>query len=151
MFTNQPKMNETITPPQSFIDAFWNDGIQPELISFIHSLNWFYIIMFINILYGLKYTGQFHWYDNILKNSKLKSYKIWITAIILAVIYIGFRVADPILEMDIHYISSMCRSISVAVIFSGIFVDIPALLVIKLRKFLEPKEKSENLDEKNKI
>jgi hypothetical protein len=56
-------MSTTVQPPQSFVDAIWNNGIAPELISFMTSLNWFYIIMFINILYGLKYTGQFNWYD----------------------------------------------------------------------------------------
>lgn len=134
----------TILPPQSFIDAFWRTGIEPELMSFMQSLNWFYIIMFINILYGLKYTGQFTWYDTILKNSKLNAYKIWITALILGVSYIGFRLADPTLGISVSYISSLLRSILVAVIFSGIFVDIPALLIKKLRNFLEPKEKVEN-------
>jgi hypothetical protein len=133
----------TIAPPQSFIDAFWTKGIEPELIAFMHSLNWFYIIMFINVLYGLKYTGQFNWYDKILVNSKLKIYKIWISALILAIIHIGFRWADPTLVVDVSYISTLSRSVFVAVIFSGVFVDIPALLIAKLQSFLEPKEKSE--------
>lgn len=126
-----------INPPKSFIDAFWNNGIAPELITFLHSLNWFYIIMFINILYGLKYTGQFTWYDKILSNSKLGKYKIWITAFVLAFTYICFRWADPTLNINVEYISSLCRSICVSVIFSGIFVDIPALIIIKIRNFLE--------------
>lgn len=130
----------TLTPPQSFVDAVWNNGIQPELMDFLNSLNWFYIIMFINILYGLKYTGHFNWYDSILKNSKIHIYKIWITAIILAFIHIGFRWADPALNVSVPYISSLSRSLFVAVIFSSILVDIPALIIIKLRNFLEPKE-----------
>jgi hypothetical protein len=141
-------MSTTIAPPQSFIDAFWTKGIEPELMGFLGSLNWFYIIMFINILYGLKYTGQFSWYDKILLNSNLRHYKIWITAIILAIIHIGFRLADPALNISVPYISSLSRSLFVAVIFSGILVDIPALLVIKLRGFLEQKEKIEELGNK---
>jgi len=142
-------MSKSINPPQSFIDAFWNNGIAPELIAFLHSLNWFYIIMFINILYGLKYTGQFTWYDKILINSKLGKYKIWITAFVLAITYIGFRWADPLLNINVEYISSLCRSICVSVIFSGIFVDIPALMIVKLRTFLEPENKTlDSKDEK---
>jgi uncharacterized membrane protein YcgQ (UPF0703/DUF1980 family) len=130
------------------VDAIWNNGIAPELISFMTSLNWFYIIMFINILYGLKYTGQFNWYDKILLESKLKIYKIWITAFILAVVHILFRWADPTLNVTVSYISMLSRSLFVAVIFSNIFVDIPALLIIKLRQFLEPKEKTEEDENK---
>lgn len=104
--------------------------------------------MFINILYGLKYTGQFNWYEKLLSESKLKSYKIWISAILLAIIHIVFRWADPTLEVSVSYISRLSRSLFVAVIFSGIFVDIPALLIDKFRKFLEPKE---NQEEKNKL
>ncbi len=59
-------MSTTLQPPQSFIDSIWTNGIEPELIAFVDSLNWFYIIMFINILYGLKYTGQFNWYEKLL-------------------------------------------------------------------------------------
>jgi hypothetical protein len=136
-------MNTTINPPQSFVDAIWVNGISPELIAFISGLNWFYIIMFINILYGLKYTGQFNWYDKLLLEGKLRTYKIWITALILSIVHIVFRWADPSLDVTVSYISALSRSLFVAVIFSGIFVDIPALLIIKLRNFLEPKENSE--------
>ena len=104
--------------------------------------------MFINILYGLKYTGQFSWYDKLLSGSKLKPYKIWIMAFVLALIHILFRWADPTLDLSVSYFSHLTRSLLVAVIFSGVFVDIPALLIEKFKDFLQPKEKSK--DDENK-
>lgn len=141
-------MSTSLQPPQSFVDAIWTNGIEPEMIEFIDNLNWFYIIMFINILYGLKYTGQFNWYDKLLTESKLKPYKIWIMAFVLSFIHIGFRWADPTLDISVSYISSLTRSLIVAVIFSGVFVDIPALLIEKFKDFLEPKNKVDDEEKK---
>ena len=141
-------MNTNPTPPQKFFDEIWTNGLEPEIIDFLHSLNWFYIIMFINILYGLKYTGQFNWYERMFKESKLKPYKIWITALVLALVHTGFVMAEPTLEVSVKFFSSLLRSIMVAVIFSGIFVDIPALLIKRFREFLEPKDDQDDTPKK---
>jgi len=133
-------MELKILPPQSFYDSMWTNGLQPELIGFCQGLNWFFIIMFINILYGLKHTNQFKWYDNFIRESKLYNYRIWIVAVITALCFIGFRWADPAEKVDIAYIGSLVRSVFIAVIFSGIFVDIPGFAIKRLYDFLEPKD-----------
>lgn len=45
---------------KSIYDALWAQGVQPEIVSFLSSLNWTFIIMFITILYGIKrFAGLF--------------------------------------------------------------------------------------------
>lgn len=132
-------MNENLIPSQSFYDAIWAEGIQPELIGFFNSLNWFYIIMFINILYGLKHTIHFSWYEKVIGNTKFSKYQTWLSATILAFSFIFFRWIDPVLNINVDYISSLLRSVFVAVIFSDVFVDIPGFAIKRLKDFLEPK------------
>ena len=144
-------MSVNLAPPQSFYDAIWTNGISPEIISFLNDLNWFYILMFINILYGLKHTGLFNWYSKILRKSKLKFCKIWVSAIITALVFLCFRWADPTTEVTVGYISSLFRSVFVVVIFSGILVDIPGFAIKRLMDFLDTenvKEEDEKEDKK---
>jgi len=137
-------MSVNLAPPQSFFDAVWTRGIEPEAIAFLDGLNWFYIIMFINILYGLKHTGLFTWYTNILKWSKFKFCKVWVSAIITALAFISFRWADPTLSVTVEYISSLCRSMVVSVIFSGVLVDIPGFAIKRLMNFLDTERDKED-------
>ena len=141
-------MDVNLGPPQSFSDAIWTNGLEPELIGFIHSLNWFYIIMFMNIIYGLKHTTHFNWYENAINHEKISKYKTWISAVIIAIVFVFFRIIDPTLSVEVSYISSLCRSIFIAVIFSEVFVDIPGFAIKRLKDFLEPK--SEEKKEKKK-
>lgn len=136
-------MSVDLKPPQSFFDAIWTKGISPEIINFLNGLNWFYILMFINILYGLKHTGLFTWYTNLLKKGPFKFSKIWFSAIVTAIVFICFRWADPVLYLTIDYISSLCRSVFVVVIFSGVLVDIPGFAIKRLTDFLDTEKDKE--------
>ncbi|HUS50342.1 MAG TPA: hypothetical protein VMZ91_09265 [Candidatus Paceibacterota bacterium] len=140
-------MNTDLLPPKSFYDSIWTNGIAPEIINFLDGLNWFYILMFINILYGLKHTGLFNWYSTLLIKSKLKFSKIWISAIITAFIFVMFRWADPTLQVTVEYISSLFRSVFVVVIFSGVLVDIPGFAIKKLMNFLDTKDTNQEKKE----
>lgn len=143
-------MSVNLAPPQSFYDAIWTNGISPEIISFLNGLNWFYILMFINILYGLKHTGLFNWYSKILKRSKLKFCKIWVSAIVTALVFLGFRWADPVTHVTVEYISSLFRSVFVVVIFSGVLVDIPGFAIKRLMDFLNTEKNEDDNKDDNK-
>jgi len=121
-------------------ESFWQNGLEPELITFFNGLNWLYIIMFIVVLYGLKHTKELNWYENFCKKIKVDKYKNWIASILMGIIFIFFRWKDPELEISIPYITSMLRSIFFAVVFSGIFVDIPVVIIKRLGKVIDVKE-----------
>ena len=142
-------MSVNLSPPQSFYDAVWTQGIEPEILSFLTRLNWFYIIMFINILYGLKHTGLFYWYTKFLNHSKLRFSKTWITAIIVAIVFISFRAADSTLDVTVDYVSRLSISVVVSVIFSRVLVDIPGFAIKRLTNFLDTEDrKNEDKEEK---
>ncbi len=121
-------------------ESFWKNGLEPELITFFNGLNWLYIIMFIIVLYGLKHTKELNWYDKICAKIKVEKYKTWIASILMAAIFAIFRWQEATLDFDAAYVSSMLRSILFAVVFSGIFVDIPVVVIKRLGKIIDVKE-----------
>ena len=120
-------------------ESFWANGLEPELISFFDGLNWLYIIMFIVVLYGLKHTNELEWYNNLCEKIKADKYKTWIAAILMSGIFCFFRWKDPEAIFNVPYITSMLRSILFAVVFSGIFVDIPVVIIKRLGKVIDVK------------
>ena len=119
-------------------ESFWVNGLEPELTLFFNGLNWFYIIMFIVVLHGLKHTNELSWYDKFCKLIKADDFSKWIAAILIAGIFCFFRWQEGGI-IDAANFSSMLRSIFFAVIFSGIFVDIPVAVIKKLGKVIDIK------------
>ena len=60
--------------PKTIYEALWEKGIQPEVILFLNGLNWLFILMSIVILYGLKHTDHFNWFDSLMDKIKSKKY-----------------------------------------------------------------------------
>lgn len=118
-------------------ESFWKEGLEPELIEFFDGLNWFYIIMFIAILHGIKHTKEFGWYNRLCNKFNVIEYKNWIAAFLTACIFCFFRWKDPELDFNIPYITAMLRSMFFAVIFSGVFVDIPVVIIKRLGKIID--------------
>jgi len=126
--------------PKSIYGALWEKGIQPEVVEFLEGLNWTFILMFIVILYGLKHTNHFNWFEKILEKIKINSYKIWIAAFITGLVFCLFKWQETPLEFGWNYVSSLLRSIFFGVVFSNIFVDIPVFIIKKLGSIIDKKE-----------
>jgi len=124
-------------------EALWEKGIQPEVVTFLQGLNWWFIIMSTIILYGIKHTNEFLWYDNLLNKIKIERYKNWIACTLTGAVFCLFTYMDPSLYCDVPYVSSLLRSIFFVVIFSNIFVDIPVFLIKRLGKIVDQKEVKE--------
>ncbi len=125
---------------KTIYEELWEKGIQPEVIDFLHGLNWTFILMFIIILYGLKHTNHFNWFDTQLDKIKSKEYKVWIAALITGLVFCFFKWKENDGLFGWAYASMLLRSIFFGVIFSSIFVDIPVFIIQKLGSIIDKKE-----------
>lgn len=132
----------------SILEALWNKGVQPEIISFLSGLEWTFIIMFTTILYGLTHTNKFVWLDNLLHKFNIHHLKIWISAFVSGLFFCFFKWEENLLSVE--YISSLLRSIFFVVVFSNIFVDIPVFLIKKAGSILDKKETQSPATKKKK-
>lgn len=135
----------------TFYESFWEKGLEPELIYFFNKLNWTYIIMFVVILYGLKHTTELDWFTNLCAKFKIERFKTWIAAAIIGGLFCFFRWKDPTTTFNSEYIAALLRSVFFAVVFSGIFVDIPVVIIKRLGKIIDSKgdKEKENKKENN--
>ncbi len=125
---------------KSIYEALWSQGVQPEIVSFLSSLNWTFIIMFITILYGIKHTNHFYWYESFLEKIRATKYRVWVSALLTSLVFCFFRWKEAPDSFHSEYVSALLRSIFFSVVFSNIFVDIPVFLIKKLGNVIDKKE-----------
>ena len=130
---------------KSLYESFWENGLQPELVYFLDGLNWTYIIMLVVILYGIKHTRELDWYEKLCSKFKAGRFKTWIAAVITGLLFCLFRWHGPD-TFNSEYISALLRSMFFAVVFSGIFVDIPVLVIKRLGKMIDVKDDEKKED-----
>lgn len=95
-------------------------GIEEEINLFFNDLNWTFILMFIFVLYGIKYKEEFEWYNKLLnKNQFLKSIKMWLSGFIVGVFFSIFRYLGPDI-FNSEYLSQLLRSYMIVIIFNSI-------------------------------
>jgi hypothetical protein len=123
------------------ITEIWNDQIYPEILLYLEDLNWTFIITFIIVLYGIKHTTHYEWfnhYGNI--NHKVKRFKTWIVGIVIGCYFMFFRWLGPD-GFHSEYVAQYLRSLIIAITFSGLLIDWPIRLIEGRR--LKDKDKDE--------
>lgn len=95
--------------------------LQIELELFISDLNWTYIIIYAFILHGIKYKQEFDWFNDLFDGSKLKSFKFWLSGIIVMMIFIIFKYFEG--ELTVTYISSILRSWIIVIVLNSFLSD----------------------------
>jgi hypothetical protein len=95
--------------------------LQTELEFFVNDLNWTYIIIYAFILHGIKYKQEFEWFNQLFENSKLKSFKFWLSGIIVMTIFIIFKYFEG--ELTVSYVSSILRSWIIVIVFNSFLSD----------------------------
>lgn len=93
--------------------------IQNEIEFFFSDLNWTYILIYAFIIHGIKYKEEFQWFNDLFSREKLKPFKIWISGILVAVIFIIFKYLESGLEVE--YVSILLRSWIIVIVFNSIF------------------------------
>lgn len=112
------------------LDTIWL-GIAPELQAFFGNLNWTYIIMYVIILYGIKYKMEFDWFNKLMKKLKTKTFTTWIAGFLIGGVFTLFSYLETN-TLTWTYISTLLRSWFLVIAFSSIFID----GIVKLIKFL---------------
>lgn len=80
-----------------------------ELINFVSDLNNKFIIVYVLVIYGIKYNNEFQWYNDLFTNKrKLASLKIWIAGWVIMVIFTIFCSLEE--DLTATYVSTLMRS-----------------------------------------
>lgn len=94
--------------------------IQSEIEMFFDDLNWSFIIMYVIILYGVKNKEDFAWYKDLIYNSALKNFQVWVTGFIVGGFFVMFRgLGENALNSE--YISQLLRSWIMVIAFNTLF------------------------------
>ena len=91
--------------------------IKTTFLLFVTGLNWTFIFMYGFVIYGIKNEPEFEWYNELLKESKLK---IWIAGFITMALFCLFKFLDPNSTFDSEYVSTLLRSFMVTIILSRV-------------------------------
>lgn len=91
--------------------------IRNTLLEFISGLNWTFIFMYGFVIYGIKNEPEFEWFNDLLKNSKLKT---WIAGFITMGFFCLFRYLDKDQVFNSEYVSTLLRSFMVTIILSRV-------------------------------
>lgn len=97
------------------------NDIQNEVELFFNGLNWTYIMIYSFVVYGIKYKEEFEWYNKLFENPKIKPFKIWISGLIIALLFSFFKYLED--GMEVSYISTLLRSWIIVIIFNSIFSE----------------------------
>lgn len=124
------------------LTEIWNDQIYPEILFYLEDLNWTFIITFIIVLYGIKHTVHYEWFNHYVNlNPHIKRFKSWLIGLILGITFMIFRYLGP---EDFHseYVAQYMRSLIIAITFSGLLIDWPIRLIEgrRLKDSEEPKK-----------
>ena len=96
------------------------DNFTTELQIFFSDLNWTFVILYLTLLYGIKYKYEFDWYVKLIKKSWWGSLKIWIAGLILVLAHCIFRYLGPN-SFDSDYVAQLLRSFFIVVTFNSVF------------------------------
>jgi hypothetical protein len=111
------------------LTEIWNTQIYPELLFYLDDLNWTFIITMIIVLYGIKHTEHYEWFNHYCDlNPHIKRFKSWLIGITLGVLFCVFRYLGP-LEFHSEYVAQYLRSLIIAITFSGLLIDWPIRLI----------------------
>ena len=87
--------------------------IQSAINEYLQGLNWHFIITLLLLFLGVEKRKEFAWYNRLTKESDLKEV---VLCLITGVVYCLFRYLDNVSPFNSIYISSILRSIVVAMI-----------------------------------
>lgn len=94
--------------------------LQTETELFFDDLNWTYILIYVFVLYGIKYKEEFEWFNILFDSNKyLKSFKIWIAGIVIILLFCLFKGLE--VGVTASYISQMMRSWIIVIVCNSIF------------------------------
>lgn len=117
----------------SMITVF--EDIQEEIEFFFNDLNWTFILIYVFVLYGIKHKEEFKWYNDLFnRNLKIKSFKVWIAGLIIAILFSFFKYLES--GMTPTYVSEILRSWIIVIVFNSVFSE-------KINK-IESKDKNKN-------
>jgi hypothetical protein len=112
----------------------------PELYDFVNSLQWYYLITLIIVMYGVKHTDEMDWFVDLTDKIGAKKAASWIAALIVMGLFCLFRGLDPELELNSAYIADILRTMVLGVIFSNLFIELPLKI---FNKFYTKREDDE--------
>jgi hypothetical protein len=94
-----------------------------ELINFVSDLNNKFIIVYVLVIYGIKYNDEFEWYNDLFTNrNKLQSLKIWIAGWIIMVIFGIFCYFEG--DLTPQYLSTLMRTWIVIISLADVVVKL---------------------------
>lgn len=114
---------------QTTFNEILENQITPEAIYFLSDLNWTFIIVYLIVLYGMKHTEYYDWFNDWVESkNKIRKFKVWLAGLIIGVFFIIFRWLgpDPITS---EYVSQFLRSMILALTFSSLIIDWPIKLI----------------------
>lgn len=101
------------------MDIF-ND-FQTELNALFSHLNWTFILIYVFVLYGIKYKEEFEWYNEFMDaHPNLMKLKVWMAGIITASLFALFHYLEE--GMKPEYVSQLLRSFIIVVVFNSISI-----------------------------
>jgi len=124
---------------QGLYEVIWQNGLQPELVSFCTGLNWLYIIILSTAFYGMTHTNTLDWFQELSPKTWWKRNTMWFAGLIAMAFFIVFHLLEFGSENFSTYLSGNLRSMFFTVVFSSIFIDIPVYIIKGLSKFIETK------------
>lgn len=120
-------------------EVIWQNGLQPELVSFCTGLNWLYIIILSTAFYGMTHTNTLDWFQELSPKTWWRRNTMWFAGIITMIFFITFHLLESGADNFAAYLSGNLRSLFFTVVFSSIFIDIPVYIIKGLSKFIETK------------
>jgi len=93
--------------------------LQTEVELLFDDLNWTFILIYVFVLYGIRHKEEFKWFNDIMKNEYLKSFKVWIAGIMVILFFCLFKYLET--GIDAAYVSRILRSWILVIVFNSIF------------------------------